>query len=72
MFYAITVFGRRPTGLPRYTHTEAAARLAIQRADEREPSACVRAGVQIRKVTTRQRALTLSPGSPFLPGEGTV
>lgn len=72
MFYAITVFGPRPSGLPRYTHTEAAARLAIQRADERTPSACLRAGVQIRAVSTRQRALTLSPGSSFLPGERTV
>lgn len=72
MFYAITVFGTRPAGLPRYCHTEAAARLAIQRADQQHPSACLRAGVQIRAVATRQRALTLSPGSAFLPGERTV
>jgi hypothetical protein len=72
MFYAITTFGTRPAGLPRFTTTEARARAAIARADAATPSACLRAGVRIREVATRRRAMTLDASSSFLPGERTV
>lgn len=72
MFYAITTFGPRPAGLPRYTTTEARARAAIARADALTPSACLMAGVRIREVASRSRAMTLDASSPFLAGERPV